>query len=81
MRFPPPEVIATWPTPNYIDPVKRGPALIVVELTILPIALICLALRLHVRINIVNRVGWDDWLMVASTVSFLYRFPLYLQTG
>lgn len=66
MRFPPPEVIASWPKPNYKDPENRGPALLIVELTALPLAIICVALRLYVRIHVIKRSGWDDWLMVAA---------------
>ncbi|KAH6640092.1 hypothetical protein BKA67DRAFT_486818, partial [Truncatella angustata] len=68
MRFPPPEVIASWPRPNYKNPETRGPTLMIVELTILPLALICLALRLYVRMYMIKRSWWDDWLMVASAV-------------
>jgi hypothetical protein len=70
MRFPPPEVLKTFPKPNYVDPVTRGPALMIVELTLLPIALICVALRLWVRIGWLHRSWWDDWLMVAAMVRF-----------
>lgn len=68
MRFPPVEVILTWPRPNYTNPENRGPTLMIVELTILPLALICLALRLYVRFHVVKRAGWDDWLMVAAAI-------------
>lgn len=67
-RFPPPEVLATWPEPNFVDPINRGPALMIVELTILPIALVCLALRLYVRLCIIRKSWWDDWLMVGGAV-------------
>lgn len=70
MRFPPPEVLKTFPKPNYVDPVTRGPALMIVELTLLPIALICVALRLWVRIGWLHRSWWDDWLMVTAMVRF-----------
>jgi len=66
MRFPPPEVLASWPTPNYKNPVTRGPALIITELTILPLALTCVALRLWVRIRWLHKSWWDDWLMVVA---------------
>ncbi|KAG7284914.1 hypothetical protein NEMBOFW57_009529 [Staphylotrichum longicolle] len=33
MRSPPPEILATWPKPNYVNPETRGPALAIVELT------------------------------------------------
>ncbi|KAH8879185.1 hypothetical protein GQ53DRAFT_855095 [Thozetella sp. PMI_491] len=67
MRSPPPDVILSWPPPSQ-NPVTRGPALLITELTIMPIALVCLLLRLYVRLFVLRRSGWDDWLMVASMV-------------
>ncbi|KAJ4289352.1 hypothetical protein N0V88_007103 [Collariella sp. IMI 366227] len=66
VRSPPPEVLATWPKPNYVDPITRGPVLIIVELIFLPLALICLALRLYVKIRIMCKKEIDDWLMAAA---------------
>ncbi|KAM5386887.1 hypothetical protein ACJZ2D_000180 [Fusarium nematophilum] len=71
MRNPPPEVVATWPQPNYDDPEHRGPALLIVELTIMSIAIITLLARLYVRIFKVNKSGLDDWLMLAAMVSIV----------
>ncbi|OCL09635.1 hypothetical protein AOQ84DRAFT_397291 [Glonium stellatum] len=68
MRFPPPEVIASWPVPDYTNPISRGPTLLIVELTILPVALICVALRLYVRYFMVRKTWWDDWLMVVAAI-------------
>lgn len=69
MRNPPPSVIASWPTPNYVNPVSRGPALLIVELTIGSIAIVTLLARLYVRIFKVNKSGLDDWLMLAAMAS------------
>ncbi|KAK4238313.1 hypothetical protein C8A03DRAFT_43912 [Achaetomium macrosporum] len=67
MRFPPPEVIASWPTPNYIDPQTRGPALIIVESIFLAFSLACVGLRLYVRLGTMSgKIELDDWLMVAA---------------
>lgn len=66
MRYPTLDVIASWPKPNYVDPVGRGPALLAVELTVLPLALLCLALRMYVRIRLLRAPWWDDWLMLAA---------------
>ncbi|KAL2133306.1 hypothetical protein VTI74DRAFT_2572 [Chaetomium olivicolor] len=66
MRFPPPEVVATWPAPNYVNPVTRGPAVIIVELITLPLALTCLALRLYVRMKIMCKSEMDDWMMCGA---------------
>lgn len=68
MRVPPPEVLATWPAPNYVDPETRGPTLLIAELTIMPLAFVVLALRLYCRIIKVRNSGWDDWLMVIAMV-------------
>jgi hypothetical protein len=76
MRSPPPEVLATWPAPNYIDPEIRGPDLIVVGLVTLFGALLCLGLRLYVRLRIMRKIELDDWVMVAATVS---HQPCYLR--
>jgi hypothetical protein len=75
MRQVPPEVVASWPKPNYINPDTRGPALVIVELITLSIALVILVLRLYVRIKIMRKTGWDDWLMVFSAVSTATLFP------
>jgi hypothetical protein len=68
MRFPPPAVLASWPKPNYEHPVTRGPAIMIVELTILPIALICVTLRLWIRIRWLHKSWWDDYLMVVAAI-------------
>jgi len=68
MRSPPPEVLATWPKPNYVNPTTRGPALAIVEITALSLGSIVLVLRLYVRARIMRSVDWDDWLMVVGAV-------------
>lgn len=68
MRIPPPEVLASWPPPNYDNPVARGPALLITELVITPLAVAVLLARLHCRITKVHNSGLDDWLMAAATV-------------
>ncbi|KAF2833002.1 hypothetical protein CC86DRAFT_278667 [Ophiobolus disseminans] len=68
MRSPPPEVIKSWPRPNYVDPVTRGPTLMIVELALLPIAMIIVALRMWVRIAWLKKSWWDDYTMVLAMV-------------
>ncbi|KAK2031092.1 hypothetical protein LX32DRAFT_557779 [Colletotrichum zoysiae] len=68
MRFPPATVMLSWPSPNHVNPVERGPALMVVELASLSVALFCLCLRLYVRFFVVHKTWWDDWLMIAATI-------------
>lgn len=40
----------------------------IVELTLVPVALICVILRLWVRIGWLHKSWWDDYLMVAAMV-------------
>ncbi|AEO67364.1 uncharacterized protein THITE_14465, partial [Thermothielavioides terrestris NRRL 8126] len=68
MRFPPPEAVASWPPPNYVDPQTRGPALIIVVIALFSVVLVCLSLRLYVRLGIMNKSGLDDWLMVVAAI-------------
>ncbi|EGS17171.1 uncharacterized protein CTHT_0064860 [Thermochaetoides thermophila DSM 1495] len=68
MRLPPPEVMATWPKPNYVNPETRGSTLIVVEILTLFLAVTCVALRLYVRIVMMRKTDWDDWLMVGASI-------------
>ncbi|KAH9885327.1 hypothetical protein F4778DRAFT_787260 [Xylariomycetidae sp. FL2044] len=84
MRYPPISVQMYWPRPNYVNPENRGPTLMIVELTILALALICLALRLWVRIKLLKRFWWDDGLMVGAalcccgvTVSVILATEIY----
>lgn len=73
MRNPPPEVMATWPHPNYDNPDHRGPALLIVEVSIMSVAVLTLLARLYVRIFKVNKSGLDDWLMLAAMVRIFPR--------
>lgn len=68
MRTPPLSVVVEWPPANYVDPVTRGPALLIVECIFNSLAWITLALRLYVRLGILRRSWWDDWVMVAGAV-------------
>ena len=68
MRAAPPAVRASWPKPNYVDPVKRGPGLMIVELTLVPIALIVVCLRLWIRIGWLHKSWWDDWLIAIAMI-------------
>lgn len=68
MRSPPLDVLLSWPKPNYVDPVTRGPSLMIIELTLLPIAMIVVFLRLWVRIAWLHKSWYDDYLMIVAMV-------------
>jgi len=65
------EVIATWPAPNYINPVRRGPELWIVSCIFLSIATLCVGARLYSRIFIRRWFGADDALIIIAYARLL----------
>lgn len=68
MLVAPPEVIASWPKPNYVNPEHQGPHLMIVVIGCFTISSVVVALRTYVRVKIKRNVGWDDWLMLSTLV-------------
>ena len=57
-----------WPTPNYVDPVKHGPTLIIVNVLFFSLMTIVLTLRLFNKAIIKRSLGLDDILICLSWV-------------
>ncbi|KAK2865081.1 hypothetical protein FQN49_003929 [Arthroderma sp. PD_2] len=70
MLVAPPEVVATWPKPNYVNPVHQGPHLTIIVVGSFIISSVVVGLRTYVRLRIKKNAGWDDWLMLC-TLPFL----------
>lgn len=69
MRSPPPEVLASWPTPNYVNPERRGNASVVVQSILVVLVTAVLIIRLYARIVITRAgIGLDDTMMIISWV-------------
>jgi hypothetical protein len=68
MRLPPPEVLATWPIPNYVDPPTRGNGALIVNIVCLSFAFVVTLLRLYTRLKITYSPGLDDVLIVIALV-------------
>ncbi|GFF22079.1 hypothetical protein IFM61606_01218 [Aspergillus udagawae] len=66
MRLPPPEVLATWPIPNYVDPPTRGNGALIVNIVCLSFAFVVTLLRLYTRLKITYSPGLDDVLIVIA---------------
>ncbi|KAF2666252.1 hypothetical protein BT63DRAFT_53788 [Microthyrium microscopicum] len=60
MKFRHPEVMTKWPTPNFIDPVKRGPEIYFINSTFFFLATITVWIRLYTRAFIRRWFGADD---------------------
>lgn len=69
MKLPPEAILATWPTPNYIDPPTRGPGVLIVNATCLSLAFIVVSLRIYTRIRITYSAGVDDVLIIIGLIS------------
>jgi hypothetical protein len=61
--------IASWPAPNYENPERRGPELIVVNSIFLALATIFVALRLYTRLAVRKWFGLDDIFVLLAYVS------------
>lgn len=64
-----PEVIASWPTPNYVDPDDRGPGLVYVCIIFNVVSTILCAARVYSRVFITKAPGVDDFLIVCGQVT------------
>jgi hypothetical protein len=62
-------VLLSWPKPNYVDPIRRGPALVIVNSVLLPIAIVVVGLRLYTRLFIIRSAGLDDLFIALAVVS------------
>ena len=66
----PPEVIASWPPPNFVDPQTRGPAQTVLSPVILALGTIAVGARLYSRVFVRKWIGADDVLVTVGLVCF-----------
>jgi hypothetical protein len=60
MQLPPVDVLLSWPTPNYVDPETRGPALLIVNSILIALTILTVVARLYTRIVIKRWFGIDD---------------------
>lgn len=65
----PAAVVAGWPRPNYADPQRRGPALVVVNSLLLALAVGVVGLRLYTRLRVCRSAGLDDLFIGLAVVS------------
>lgn len=63
---PPPEVVNSWPPPNYDDPETRGPGLFVLTVVLIILGGFIIAIRTYTRIRLTRAFGLDDGLILIS---------------
>lgn len=74
---PPPEVILSWPKPNYIDPEERGWEAPIVLIIFMAITFFVYVARMWARISISKNTGLDDILI---SIAMLPLFGLTITT-
>ena len=77
MRFRHPERVAQWPSPNYVDPESRGPAMFINNSIIFSLATTAVIARTYVRLFVRRWFGWDDLLLIIGWVSLSCLAFLY----
>ncbi|WEW55337.1 hypothetical protein PRK78_000766 [Emydomyces testavorans] len=60
---PPPKVVASWPTPNYVNPTERGPGVVIIASIFSALSLTIAGLRLWVRFKVQREPGLDDYII------------------
>lgn len=61
--------MATWPEPNYIDPVRRGNESIIIQAVLVALVVLFVSIRLYARLAITKAgIGLDDVLIVIAAV-------------
>ncbi len=71
MRQVPPDVLISFPSPNYIDPVTHGNSLVIVISIFLALVVLAVGLRFYTRIVIKKGFGSDDIFIGFALVSFI----------
>jgi hypothetical protein len=72
--------MATWPEPNYIDPVRRGNESIIIQAVLVALVVLFVSIRLYARLAITKAgIGLDDVLIVISAVCFVWIAWLFLR--
>ena len=69
MQLPPWNVIVSWPKPNYVDPVTRGDALLVLMILFSILVFLAVIGRYYSKIVIKRWFGWDDSMITLAWVS------------
>jgi hypothetical protein len=78
----PADVLLSWPAPNYTNPQRRGPGLLIANGLLLPLALAVVTLRLYTRLLVVRSAGLDDLFVALALVNlpFAYHRPSFLSS-
>lgn len=70
------ETIASWPAPNYKDPLRRGPSITIIYVVFYALVFGVVSLRTFTRLQISRSFGWDDaFILLAMACSTPHAVP------
>ena len=75
-----PAIIASWPAPNYVDPITRGAYLQASVIVLQIVVAAVVAARLYARFFMLKSPGLDDFLLIFAMVATAFgnRVPAWL---
>ena len=76
MLHPPPEVIASWPEPNFVNPQMLSNGRAVAAFVMTPMTTLIVLARVYTRLHLTKSFGWDDVILIVATVGTLYSMLL-----
>lgn len=65
---PPPEVIASWPAANHVDPIRRDWTLAILTIILFFLTLALVSARLWARFILQHNAGIDDAIIIIAMV-------------
>lgn len=68
MRSIPLSVALSWPTPNYVDPVTRGNALLIVNIIFIALVTVSIIARVYSRLSVQGKLSIADWMILSAYV-------------
>lgn len=70
--------LQNWPTPNYANPERRGPAATIIVSVLLGLVTLILNVRIYTRVRISRGFGLDDVLIIFAYVWLLSIDTIFL---
>ncbi|KAF2852107.1 hypothetical protein T440DRAFT_393792 [Plenodomus tracheiphilus IPT5] len=67
-RFPTAAEFASFPPPNYVDPITRRPLALGVLIPMTVLVITSISCRFYSRTVLVRTLGWDDWVMLLAAI-------------
>ncbi|KAL5433010.1 hypothetical protein PMIN07_011401 [Paraphaeosphaeria minitans] len=67
----PPEVILSWPTPNYVNPERHSDSGPITVIVFLVLSILVYFARMWARVVMTKTAGLDDWIMTSSIKSLI----------